>query len=183
MSGANVPTSSPGLPSWAAQGAADLLTELTAPPWRHQEDVSFCHWDIRHDNILIRAATASRSSLDWGMSRLGARWSDLLVFALEWADPPSSTRSWPPSGSPADEAGRHRLPRGYRLLPADGGHPCAAGVLPNMPAFRRQAGTACCRRTPSRKDSPLRRYDHLGVGSWHAYQIRSGSARTGPEGL
>ena len=39
-----------------------------------------CHWDVREDNLLIRA-DGSAVIFDWGMSRLGPPWADELLLA------------------------------------------------------------------------------------------------------
>ena len=132
-----------GLPSWAVR-ELPMLTELTATTLAHQEDVSFCHWDIRHDNLLIRAADRQPIFVDWGMSRLGARWSDLLVFGLEWAELPLFDELMASGGLTADE--------GDDVTGFLAGIGCYLGLmatheappgLPNLNAFRRELSGRC----------------------------------------
>lgn len=73
------------LPAWARTGLGALL-ELTARSVKHHRDDSFCHWDIRHDNILIRHHDQQPVLLDWGMSRRGQRWGDTMCLGLEWVE-------------------------------------------------------------------------------------------------
>lgn len=73
------------LPAWARTDLGALL-ELTALTVEHHRDESFCHWDIRHDNILIRHHDQQPVLLDWGMSRRGQRWGDTMCLGLEWVE-------------------------------------------------------------------------------------------------
>jgi phosphotransferase family enzyme len=132
-----------GLPEWAADQLADLQARLEVT-LEHQRDESFCHWDIRHDNILIRHRDGQPILLDWGMSRRGQHWADAMVFALEWVDTPQFDTIVSSVGlSTGDERDVTGFLAGigcYLLMTAT--HPPPA-ALPNMPAFRRQVGQAC----------------------------------------
>ncbi len=134
-----------GLPSWAA-AELPMLLELGQRCLDHQRDESFCHWDIRHDNILIRHRDGQPVLLDWGMSRRGQRWADTMVFALEWVDTPYFDEIMSGTGiSPAEEddvTGFLAAVGCYGLMVAV--HPPPPS-LPNLPAFRRQVGSACLR--------------------------------------
>jgi hypothetical protein len=132
-----------GLPLWARARLPELA-DLTTATLDHQTDESFCHWDLRHDNILVRAADRQPFLLDWGMSRLGQRWSDLFVFAVEWAEEPEFDRLLDIadlSRSEQDDVTGFLAGLGaYLLMMAT--HPPPPG-LPNLPAFRRELGGRC----------------------------------------
>ncbi len=75
------------LPEWVRRdlaGVRGLLLETRAGLIGD----TFCHWDIRHDNILIRRNTGQPILLDWGMSRLGPVWGDTMCLGLEWVETP-----------------------------------------------------------------------------------------------
>jgi serine/threonine protein kinase len=133
------------LPSWAADDLPKLL-ELGQRCLDHHRDESFCHWDIRHDNILIRHGDDQPILLDWGMSRRGQRWGDILVFALEWVDSPAFDEIMATAGLTAEEDGDVTgfiAAIGCYLLMSTIQPPPPS--LPNLPAFRRQVGAACLR--------------------------------------
>lgn len=132
-----------GLPGWASR-ELPMLLGLAQACLDHHRDESFCHWDIRHDNILIRHRDGQPILLDWGMSRRGQRWGDTVVFALEWVDSPVFDEVVATAGLSTEEESDVT-----GLLAAIGCYLLIAAVhppppsLPNMPAFRRQVGTAC----------------------------------------
>jgi len=74
------------LPAWAA-GRVDELHERATTLAERLPVESLCHWDVRNDNLLIRA-DGTVVIVDWGMSRLGPRWADLFLLSLAWADRP-----------------------------------------------------------------------------------------------
>jgi hypothetical protein len=131
------------LPDWAADELPRLL-ELGDKFLDHHRDESFCHWDIRHDNILVRHRDGQPVLLDWGMSRRGQRWGDTMVFALEWVDSPEFDQIMARVGltavEEADVTGFLAAIGCYSLMVAV--HPPPPS-LPNLPAFRRQVGSAC----------------------------------------
>ena len=47
---------------------------------------TLCHFDVRHDNLLVRRTDGQVVTVDWGMSRRGPWWGDVFVLALEWAE-------------------------------------------------------------------------------------------------
>jgi len=142
-----------GLPPWAA---ADLtrLRDLTELCLEHQRDETFCHWDIRYDNILVRP-DGKPVLLDWGMSRLGPRWSDLMAFGIEWVGSSSFDDVVSAGGLTAveqrDVTGFLAGVGCYGLMMAT--HP-AHPSLPNLPAFRRRLGTACLQGVRRRLADP-----------------------------
>lgn len=132
-----------GLPDWAA-GELPRLLELAERCLDHQRDETFCHWDLRYDNILLRHRDDQPLLLDWGMSRRGQHWGDTAVFALEWVDSPRFDDIITTAGLSAEEdiditgflAGIGCYTCMVSTRPAPSG-------LPNLPAFRRQLGMAC----------------------------------------
>ena len=140
---AAAPTELAGLPRWAAAELASLI-ELCRRCLDHHRDETFCHWDIRHDNILIRHRDGQPILLDWGMSRRGPRWGDQVVFALEWVASGEFDEIIASIGlSPEEEMdvtgflagiGCHLLMTAVRPAPP---------ALPNLRVFGRQLGSAC----------------------------------------
>lgn len=131
------------LPSWASD-ELPMLLGLAQRTLDHQHAESFCHTDIRHDNILMRHHDGQPLLLDWGMSRRGQRWGDTMVFALEWIDSRYFDEIVATIGlTPAEEddvTGFVAAMGCYLLMAAV--HPPPPS-LPNLPAFRRQVGAAC----------------------------------------
>ena len=74
------------LPPWAAGRVAALYRRVATLPERLTAE-SLCHWDVREDNLLIRA-DGSAVIVDWGMSCLGPSWGDAFMLALTWVDTP-----------------------------------------------------------------------------------------------
>lgn len=75
------------LPDWVRQevtGVREILLNTRSGLVGN----TFCHWDIRHDNILMRRDTGQPVLLDWGMSRLGPLWGDTMCLGLEWVETP-----------------------------------------------------------------------------------------------
>lgn len=128
------------LPAWAASELA-VLVSLCEGTLAHHRDESFCHWDIRHDNILVRHADNQPVLLDWGMGRLGPRWGDPVIFAVEWAALPYFDELVDGLGlsrEEGDDVTGFLAGLGTYLLIAST-HPAPPG-LPNLPAFRRHWG-------------------------------------------
>lgn len=132
-----------GLPAWA-RADLPLLRELGQGCFDHQRDESFCHGDLRHDNILIRHRDGQPLLLDWGMSRRGQHWYDTMAYAIEWVDTRDFDDLVAIAGLTAEEerdvTGFIAALGCYLLISAT--HP-AAPSLPTLPAFRRQVGSAC----------------------------------------
>lgn len=127
------------LPSWFRSNR-DLVE-------RHLEALSvalhgttLCQWDLRNDNILIRP-DGSVVLIDWGISRLGPVWADIVVLAMEWAETPRFDEIL--SASPL-LAGAGDAATG--ILLGIGGFLTVAGTwdappgLPTLPAFRAREG-------------------------------------------
>ncbi len=126
------------LPAWAVPVVDELADRVAALPGRLSLE-TFCHWDLRNDNLLVRA-DGSAVVVDWGMSRLGPRWGDLFVLALERAETPAFDR-WIDQAERTHGADQAQV---TSLLLALGGYlavrsadPPAPG-LPSLPAFRRR---------------------------------------------
>lgn len=102
---------------------------------------TLCHWDVRNDNILVRP-DGGVVFIDWGISRLGPVWTDVVVLALEWAE--TSRFDELVAASPL-LAGVDGDPATGILL-AMGGYLAVAGTwdappgLPTLPAFRAREG-------------------------------------------
>ena len=77
------------LPAWARASYADLMSFVTGGG--PVDGNTLCHWDIRHDNLLVREADGQVVMLDWGVSRRGPWWADVFVMGIEWAESTSST--------------------------------------------------------------------------------------------
>lgn len=131
------------LPEWTRQ-QLPRLTQLAERCLDHQRAESFCHWDLRYDNLLVRHDDGQPVLLDWGMSRRGPHWGDTVVFALEWVDTPLFDEIVATAGLSAEETddvtgfigGLGCYLTMTSALPAPPG-------LPTMPAFRRQLGLTC----------------------------------------
>lgn len=138
-----IPEEIAALPSWASD-EFPMLLDLAQRSLDHQRAESFCHTDIRYDNILIRHHDNQPLILDWGMSRRGQRWGDTMVYALEWVDSryfdEIVTRVGLTRVEEDDVTGFIAAMGCYLLMVAV--HPPPPS-LPNLPAFRRQLGTAC----------------------------------------
>ncbi len=137
------PTEVAGLPEWAARQLSHL-TALAQRSLDHHQDQSFCHWDIRHDNILIRHHDGQPVLLDWGMSRRGEHWADTMMYALEWVGSPAFdkiTASIRLTAEEEDDVTGFLAGAGCYLA-IRSTHP-APPALPNIPAFRREVGWAC----------------------------------------
>lgn len=124
------------LPAWCAPRAGEYAARVRSLPDRLEPE-SLCHWDVRDDNVLVRA-DGSVVIFDWGMSCLGPRWSDELCFAFELAHPSRG-------GALIDEiAGRHEVSGdlltdvllGLAGMLAWGARQPAPPGLPTIPAFR-----------------------------------------------
>jgi aminoglycoside phosphotransferase (APT) family kinase protein len=75
----------PIAPPWLVDRFADLTNRVQALADRLPL-TTLCHWDIREDNLLVRA-DGSVVVVDWGMSRVGPAWADHLLFALSHPRP------------------------------------------------------------------------------------------------
>lgn len=131
------------LPDWARH-QLPRLTDLAGQCLAHQREESFCHFDLRYDNLLVRHHDNQPVLLDWGMSRRGPHWGDTVVFALEWVDTPLfdeivETADLTPQQD-VDVTGFIAAIGCYLAMTS--ASPAPPG-LPNLPAFRRQLGLAC----------------------------------------
>ena len=131
------------LPAWARSDLGALL-DLAGLTLEHHRDESFCHWDIRHDNILIRHHDRQPVLLDWGMSKRGQRWGDAVCFGLEWVESAEFDTIVDTvdlsDGEQADITG-FLVGLGVYALMMSGQPPHPS--LPRLPAFRRELGARC----------------------------------------
>ncbi|HYJ67502.1 MAG TPA: aminoglycoside phosphotransferase family protein [Nocardioidaceae bacterium] len=74
------------LPPWAQSRVGEFIERLTTLPDRMPTE-SLCHWDVRDDNLLLRA-DGTVAIVDWGMARFGPAWADLFMLCLAWVDQP-----------------------------------------------------------------------------------------------
>ena len=128
------------LPDWFRDSQALVASHLGALSLSLQGE-TLCHWDVRNDNILVRP-DGGVVLVDWGISRIGPRWADTVMFALEWAESPRFdeivTSSPLLAGVDGDPA--------TGILLAMGGYLVVAGTwdappgLPTLPAFRAREG-------------------------------------------
>jgi len=124
------------LPDWAA-GRADELHERATRLVERLPVESLCHWDVRNDNLLIRA-DGTVVIVDWGMSRLGPRWADLFLLSLAWADRPEfDARAVMLDADPATVTDVLIGLGGWLAYRST--HDPLPG-LPTMPAFQRREG-------------------------------------------
>lgn len=131
------------LPQWASKRLDDLR-ELLATAIRAISENAFCHWDVRHDNLLVRHQDGQPFIVDWGMSRHGPAWGDVAVFGLEWAE--SSYFDQLIDSLGLDEE-QDRAVTGFLVgigtyLTMVATHPAPQG-LPLLPAFRAELGQRC----------------------------------------
>ena len=68
------------LPHWWRQEEPTLLRRLATLADRMPSE-SWCHFDVRDDNMLVRA-DGSIVVLDWGMARSGPAWMDEVLLDL-----------------------------------------------------------------------------------------------------
>lgn len=137
------PAERAALPSWA-QAHYDELLDLIRTCRDRIDGDTLCHWDVRHDNVLIRHVDRQVVMVDWGMSRRGPWWGDAFVFGLEWAE---SSR-FDGVLEVLDLTGtEHQTATGF--LAALGAHltmtatHAAPPSLPNLPSFRAELGQRC----------------------------------------
>ncbi len=130
------------LPSWAFDRQDELRSFV-----RDGDPVdgeTLCHWDIRHDNLLVRHRDRQVVMLDWGVARRGPWWADVFVLAAEWAETDLFDDLLSRAGLDDAEQGAVT-----RLLASVGlyavmasGQPAPPG-LPNLPRFRAELGARC----------------------------------------
>ncbi len=142
------------LPGWARRDLPALL-DLVRRCLTHQVDETFCHWDIRHDNILL-ARDGQPLLLDWGMSRRAPRWGDSLCFGLEWVESAVFDDIVAHLDlSAAEQADVTGFVAGLGLyglmMSTQPAHPS----LPHLPKFRRALGERCCAGVRRRIDLGL----------------------------
>lgn len=131
------------LPRWAGARLDDLRT-LLATTLDAIEQNAFCHWDVRHDNLLIRNGDGQPFILDWGMSRHGPSWGDVAVLGLEWAESPffDELIDRLELDDEQDRAVTGFLVGIGTYLTMVATHPAPQG-LPLLPAFRAELGQRC----------------------------------------
>jgi len=122
------------LPDWATQDFDRLRDLVTRLPDRLPVE-TLCHWDVRDDNLLVRA-DGSVLIFDWGMARLGPRWADLFALCLEWAETPDFDQRI--ARTAADPVTVTDLLLGLGGHLAFGATQPAPPGLPTLPAFRRR---------------------------------------------
>jgi hypothetical protein len=131
------------LPDWAQSMYPELMT-LVRADGRPIEERTLCHWDIRHDNLLVRRSDGQVLTLDWGMARRGPWWGDVFVMAIEWAELDLFDVLLDRTGlNDRDEQDATRLLISLGcFLVESSGLPAPPG-LPHLPRFRRALGERC----------------------------------------
>jgi serine/threonine protein kinase len=137
------------LPDWF-RVRLDELHAVTADGIGLFVDDTFCNFDVRHDNVLVRSDTAQPVIVDWGQSRVGPRWADPMVFGLDWADEPVFDEMMAQAGltEREDRAVTAFLTGFGARLAMMANRPAPPG-LPRLPEFRRDVASRClagCRR-------------------------------------
>lgn len=143
------------LPDWA-RADRDHLLGLLASAVEHQRDDAFCHWDIRHDNIVMRHRDQQPVLVDWGMARRGQRWGDTMCFGLEWVEQPEfDTIMATLDLSAQEEADVTGFVIGLGIyclmMSTQPPHPS----LPHLNTFRRELGSRCLAGVRRRLDLGL----------------------------
>jgi hypothetical protein len=130
------------LPGWAAE-RLDELTGLCERMRGRLTYDTFCHFDVRYDNLLVRRTDNQPLLVDWGMSRRGPRWLDVVVFGFEWVDSPVFDGIVDALDlSPAEQRDVTGFLAGAGCyLVMQTAHPAPLG-LPTINAFRRRVGLA-----------------------------------------
>lgn len=72
------------VPPWAAAMTDALATRIDRLVTRLPA-TTLCHFDVRDDNLLIKV-DGTAAIFDWGMARLGPRWVDLALLAVQQPD-------------------------------------------------------------------------------------------------
>ena len=131
------------LPSWARR-ELPRLTDLVRHAIDRHRDETYNHWDIRHDNIVLRPADRQPVFVDWGMARRGTRRGDLTVFGLEWVHEDYFDDLLTDAGLTADAQRQETgfvagLGLSCLIRSTQPAHP----HLPNLPAFHRDLGLRC----------------------------------------
>jgi serine/threonine protein kinase len=78
------------LPHWWRQEEPTLLRRLASLSDRMPAE-SWCHFDVRDDNMLVRT-DGTMVILDWGMARSGPAWMDEMLLALHDVTTPQFDR-------------------------------------------------------------------------------------------
>ena len=140
------------LPPWVQSSYADLMDLVRAggPPLAAG---TLCHFDVRHDNLLVRRTDGQVVTVDWGMSRHGPWWGDVFVLALEWAELDFFDELLERAGlTPDDQRDATRLLASMGCyLVLTGGLP-APPALPHLPQFRAELGDRCLQGVHRRLD-------------------------------
>jgi hypothetical protein len=103
------------LPHWWRQEEPTLLRRLGSLAERMPSE-SWCHFDVRDDNMLVRA-DGTMVVLDWGMARSGPAWMDEVLLGLHDVTTPQFDRRVAelPAYGVGSEAGREDAVTDYLL--------------------------------------------------------------------
>jgi hypothetical protein len=137
------PDEAAALPSWFRARHGELRA-LTADGIASFAEDTFCSYDVRYDNLLLRADSGQPVIVDWGQSRVGPRWTDTMAFALDWAEQPAFDEMVASFGlDDAEERAVTAFLTGFGArLTMLSTHPAPPG-LPYLPEFRRDVGDRC----------------------------------------
>jgi hypothetical protein len=139
------------LPGWWRAQEGPLLARIRSLPPRLPSE-SFCHLDIRDDNMLMRR-DGSPALFDWGMSRGGPSWVDEVMLDLHVVTTDAfdgRAREIPMHGSTAYSSGqRDDAITDFVLALATSVALLAVGPepegLPRLTSFRRREGAMLLR--------------------------------------
>ncbi len=137
------------LPAWTRTSYAELMSFVTGGG--PVDGDTLCHWDVRHDNLLVRERDEQVVMLDWGVSRRGPWWADVFVMGVEWAELDLFDQLLSRADLSDDEqrdATRLLASFGCYLLMSSA-LPAPPG-LPQLPAFRADVGARCLAGTRRR---------------------------------
>jgi hypothetical protein len=140
------PSEMAGLPDWFRGDLHNLRRRIVDGLGLIVDD-TFCNFDVRHDNLLMRAGAHEGGQpviVDWGQSRVGPRWIDTAVFGLDWVDQPVFDEIVATVGPTADEERAiTAFLGGFGARVAMIGTLPAPPGLPRLPEFRRELGSRC----------------------------------------
>lgn len=121
------------LPAWAAS-EFDLLARRIERLATSVPATTLCHFDIRDDNLLIKS-DGTASIFDWGMARLGPKWVDVVLLAVQQPSPEAGDALLERHLGPGEEEPVIDFLLAFASSQAWNARQPPQPSLPNMPAF------------------------------------------------